>query len=132
MLDEAHSQEQFEIMKPGFIEEFTEEICEMAIGQDMSDANINLFFEMLHLEMEDKIQEHEMGVAENEDANMDFLRPEHIKTLMLVKIKAFGNMIRDTKERTLELYHVRKQSASGDQPLKPDEPMVQEEEKKEP
>lgn len=32
MLDEAHSQEQFEIMKPGFIEEFTEEICEMAIG----------------------------------------------------------------------------------------------------
>ena len=31
-----------------------------------------------------------MGVAENEDANMDFLRPEHIKTLMLVKIKAFG------------------------------------------
>ena len=90
MLDEAHSQEQFEIMKPGFIEEFTEEVCEVAIGQDMSDANLQLFFEMLHLEMEDKIQEHEMGVAENEDANMDFLRPEHIKTLMLVKIKAFG------------------------------------------
>lgn len=74
----------------------------------MSDANINLFFEMLQLEMEDKIQEHEMGVAENEDANMDFLRPEHIKTLMLVKIKAFGNMIRETKDGTLELYHVRK------------------------
>lgn len=72
-----------------------------------------------------------MGVAENDDANMDFLRPEHIKTLMLVKIKAFGNMIRDTKDRTLELYHVRKQSASSDNPLKADEPM-QEEEKKEP
>jgi len=42
-------------MKPGFIEEYTEEICEMAVSQDMSDANINLFFEMLHLEMEDKI-----------------------------------------------------------------------------
>jgi len=32
MLDEAHSQEQFEIMKPGFIEEFTEEVCEMAVS----------------------------------------------------------------------------------------------------
>ena len=40
-------------------------------------------------------------------------------------------MIRDTKERTIELYHVRKQSASSDNPLKVDEPM-QEEEKKEP
>ena len=119
-------------MKPGFIEEYTEEICEMAVSQDMSDANINLFFEMLHLEMEDKIQEHEMGVAENEDAQMDLLRPEHIKTLMLVKIKAFGNMVKDTKDRALELYHVRKQSASSDQPLKKDEPMKQEEEKKDP
>lgn len=121
-------------MKPGFIEEFTEEVCEMAVSQDMSDANLQLFFDMLHLEMEDKIQEHEMGVAENEDANMDFLRPEHIKTMMLVKIKAFGTMIRDTKERTIELYHVRKQSASTYQLPKPkntDEAM-QEEEKKDP
>ena len=55
-----------------------------------------------------------MGVAENEDANMDFLRPEHIKTLMLVKIKAFGNMIRETKERTLELYYVKKASAAAE------------------
>jgi len=30
MLDEAHSQEQFEVMKPSFIEEFTEEVCELA------------------------------------------------------------------------------------------------------
>jgi len=79
----------------------------------MSETNLQLFFDMLLLEMEDKIQEHEMGVAENEDANMDFLRPEHIKTLMLVKIKAFGNMIRETKERTIELYHVKKQSAAA-------------------
>ena len=55
MLDEAHSQEQFEVMKPGFIEEYTEEICEIAIAQDMSEVNIQLFFDMLHLEMEDKI-----------------------------------------------------------------------------
>ena len=53
-----------------------------------------------------------MGVAENEDANMDFVRPEHIKTLMLVKIKAFGNMIRETKDRTQELYAVKKSSAA--------------------
>ena len=114
MLDEAHSQEQFEVMKPGFIEEYTEDICEVAMAQEMSDANVQLFFDMLHLEMEDKIQEHEMGVAENEDANMDFLRPEHIKTLMLVKIKAFGNMVRETKERTFELYHVKKASAAAE------------------
>lgn len=75
-----------------------------------------------------------MGVAENEDANMDFLRPEHIKTLMLVKIKAFGNMIRETKDRTTELYLVKKQSAAAasseqPKPVAADEPM-QEEEKK--
>lgn len=55
MLDEAHSQEQFEAMKPSFIEEFTEEICELATAQDMSEQNLQLFFDMLHLEMEDKI-----------------------------------------------------------------------------
>ena len=40
MLDEAHSQEQFEVMKPSFIEEYTEEICEIAIASDMSDNNL--------------------------------------------------------------------------------------------
>jgi len=63
---------------------------------------------MVHLEMEDKIQEHEMGAAENEDANMDFLRPEHVKTLMLVKIRAFGGMIKLVREKTIELYEKRK------------------------
>ena len=42
-------------MKPGFIEEFVEEITDMAMNQDISDSNFQLFFEMLHLEMEDKI-----------------------------------------------------------------------------
>ena len=91
--------------------------------------------------MEDKIQEHEMGVAENEDANMDFLRPEHIKTLMLVKIKAFGNMIRETKDRTFELFKVKKISSeannekSDNSPAadkKPDEVMQEEEKKEQP
>ena len=77
-----------------------------------------------------------MGVAENEDANMDFLRPEHIKTLMLVKIKAFGNMIRETKDRTFELFKVKKLSSEASEKAenasdkKPDE-VMQEEEKKE-
>jgi len=35
MLDEANSQEQFEAMKPGFIEEYTEEVCEMALESDL-------------------------------------------------------------------------------------------------
>lgn len=72
-----------------------------------------------------------MGVAENEDAHMDFLRPEHIKTLMLVKIRAFGAMIKTTRDKTIELYHKKKissqdakvGSASADL-------MMQEEEKK--
>lgn len=55
-----------------------------------------------------------MGVHENEDANMDFTRPEHMKTLMLVKIKAFGEMIRETKDKTIELYRVRKESIDID------------------
>lgn len=55
MLDEANSQEQFEVMKPGFIEEYTEEVCEMALESDLSMANLQLFFDMVHLEMEDKI-----------------------------------------------------------------------------
>lgn len=49
-----------------------------------------------------------MGLAENEDANMDFLRPEHIKTLMLVKIRAFGGMIKQVREKVTELYEKRK------------------------
>ena len=120
MLDEASSQDQFEIMKPGFITTFTEEICEMAMSQSISDANLALFFDMLYLEMEEKIQEHEMGVAENEDAQMDLLRPEHIKTLVLVKIKAFGAMIRETREKATELYNQRKK----------DNPSAQQEEEK--
>lgn len=49
-----------------------------------------------------------MGLAENEDANMDFLRPEHIKTLMLVKIRAFGGMIKQVREKVTEMYDKRK------------------------
>ena len=63
-----------------------------------------------------------MGDAENEDAHHhDMIRPEHVKALMLVKIKAFGNMLRETSQKTFELYNVRKQSK-----------MDVEEEKKEP
>lgn len=57
--------------------------------------------------MEEKIQEHEMGVAENEDASADLLRPEHIKALMRVKIRAFGDMVRQTRDKTLELFAKR-------------------------
>ena len=113
MLDEAHSQEQFELMKPGFIEEFSSEICEMAVASDVSLPNLQLFFDMVHLEMEEKIQEHEMGIAENEDAHMDLLRPEHIKTLMLVKIRAFGVMIKQCREKTSEMY-AKKQKPKED------------------
>ena len=69
---------------------------------------------MVNLDMEDKIQEHEMGAAENEDANMDFLNPSHVKTLMLVKIRAFGQMVKETRDRTVELYRVRKESREAD------------------
>ena len=55
-----------------------------------------------------------MGAAENEDANMDFLNPSHVKTLMLVKIRAFGQMIKETRDRTVELYRVRKESREED------------------
>ncbi len=52
-----------------------------------------------------------MGEGENEDSpHHDVLRPEHVKALMIVKIKAFGNMIRETQQKTLELYQVRKDS----------------------
>lgn len=63
-----------------------------------------------------------MGMAENEDAPMDLLRPEHIKTLVLVKIKAFGAMIRETREKATELYGQRKK----------ENPSAQEEQKSEP
>lgn len=55
MLDEANSQEHFELLKPAFIEEFSEEVCEMAIDTDVSKALLQLFFDMVHLEMEEKI-----------------------------------------------------------------------------
>lgn len=42
-------------MKPGFISEFTEEITEMVIETDASLPNLQLFFDMVHLEMEEKI-----------------------------------------------------------------------------
>ena len=55
MLDEANSQEQFEQLKPGFTTEYTEEVCEMALDTDVSKPNLQLFFDMVHLEMEEKI-----------------------------------------------------------------------------
>lgn len=42
-------------MKPGFVREFTDEISEMALNEDLSNPSLSLFFDMLHLEMEDKI-----------------------------------------------------------------------------
>lgn len=53
-------------------------------------------------------------MAENEDANLELLRPEHIKTLMLVKIKAFGGMIKQTREKTLDLFEKRRREEAGD------------------
>ena len=73
-----------------------------------------------------------MAVVENEDAQMDLLRPEHVKTLMLAKIQAFGGMIKATQEKTFELYHKRKFSEPERRHSSeaPDQTM-QEEEKKE-
>ena len=42
-------------MKPGFVTTYTEEITEMALSQDLSNPSLNTFFDMLHLEMEDRI-----------------------------------------------------------------------------
>lgn len=108
MLDEAGSADQFEQMKPEFIEDYSQEVCEMALETDISKPNLQLFFDMVHLDMEERIQEHEMSVAENEDASLDPHESEKVKTLMLVKIKAFGGMIRRTREKTLELYNKKK------------------------
>ena len=49
-----------------------------------------------------------MGLAENEDVNLDFLRPEHVKQLMLVKIRAVGAMIKQVREKVTEMYEKRK------------------------
>ncbi len=131
MLDEANSQEQFEILKPGFVNEYADDISELAIAQNYSVADMKLFFEMVLLEVEEKIQEHEMSVAENEDAQMDLLRPEHIKALMRVKIKAFGHMVNETRDKTIELLTLRSESEAIKEEGNNDEKM-QEEEKKEP
>lgn len=68
MLDEANSQEKFELLKPGFIMEYAEDISELALSQEYSLDDVKLFFEMIQLEVEEKIQEHEMSMTENEDA----------------------------------------------------------------
>ena len=55
MLDQAHSAEQFEQLKPSFITDYSEELSEMAMDHSMEDNELKLFFDMLHLEMEEKI-----------------------------------------------------------------------------
>lgn len=40
MLDEANSQDQFEVLKPGFVEEYTEEVVEMALSTEISEPNL--------------------------------------------------------------------------------------------
>ena len=90
ILDESSSQEQFEVLKPGFVAEYSDEVIEMALDTDLSVSNLQLMFDMLHLEMEDKIQEAEMGMSEEPSI------------LVVVKVRAFGGMIRQTRDRTLE------------------------------
>ena len=68
-----------------------------------------------------------MGIAENEDAQPDILRPEHIKALMRVKIRAFGMMINDTRDKTLEFVGKRATAKKGDAAV---DQLMQEEEKK--
>lgn len=53
-------------------------------------------------------------MAEDENAQLNFLRPEHIKSLMIVKIKAFGGMIKQTREKTLEAFDKKKNEESDD------------------
>lgn len=94
--------------------EYAEDISELALSQEYSLEDVKLFFEMVQIEVEEKIQEHEMGIAENEDAQPDILRPEHIKALMRVKIRAFGMMINDTRDKTLEFVGKRATTKKGD------------------
>ena len=135
MLDEAQSQHHFELLKPDFIKTYSEDLSEMAYMKEFEDNDLKVFFEMMHLEMEERIQEHEMAVLENEDARHELEPSHHVKQLMLAKISAFGKMVKQTQEKTFELYHERKASnpkrkSSGEPP---DQTMqVEEEEKKEP
>ena len=81
--------------------------------------------------MEDRIQEHEMGVHEGEDSLADQIRPEHVRTLMIVKIRAFGEMIKETKAKTVEKFNARKESSSNEDKPKDISMLEEEEEKKE-
>lgn len=108
ILDEAKSHKQFELLQPGFVQEYSEEICQLALELDVPDSTLNLFFDMCHVDMEDRIQEHEEGEAANEDANHEHLRPEHMRGMMAVKIKHFGIMINETRDKVLRMYNERK------------------------
>ncbi len=55
MLDQAHSNDQFEQLKPAFITEYSEAISEVAMDHTLEEHEVRLFFDMLQLEMEDKV-----------------------------------------------------------------------------
>ena len=88
MLDEATSQEHFEMLKPAFIKEISQNVKNIAVDSNVSEDDIDCFFEMALLDCEEKIMEHEQ--EDGEDMSVEDLRNEHVKALIVLKIRAFG------------------------------------------
>lgn len=61
---------------------------------------------MALLDCEEKISEHEQ--EDGEEMSVEDLRNEHVKALIVLKMRAFGQMIRETASKTKELIQAAK------------------------
>ena len=69
ILDEAEYEEQFLSLQPGCIQESVRIINSLVENRDVTEGNLNVFFQMLRVEVEKNIQDHEISLYENEDEN---------------------------------------------------------------
>lgn len=55
LLDEAHSKQHFMLLSPAFVDEYAPDIVEMALEEKLTAAQLDQFFGMAMIDMEEKI-----------------------------------------------------------------------------
>lgn len=75
ILDECTERQRFLELKPGFVDTYSQDVSEVAFSSNVSEEHLQAFFSMMQLETEDRLKEHEMGIAESEDTNPHLQRP---------------------------------------------------------
>ena len=89
-------------LKGPCVDESVRSTIEAVTYSDISETDLHTFFQMMRLEIEGRIQEHEIQSMVAEDENEDSgprRSPEHVKELIKVKTRSFLSMVDEIRDK---------------------------------